>query len=98
MVFPPMSCFILAFRDGERRDDAADDESLGTEVGAEIVLGVAGQQRQHNAETNQVNEDRQEYEEERWFASHFQDAAHRLRVGLTKYLKNSFEILRCGSF
>ena len=48
----------------KRGDDAADDESLGAEIGTEIILRVAGQQRQHDAEADQVNEDRQENDEE----------------------------------
>jgi hypothetical protein len=39
-------------------------ETFGAEIGAEIILRVAGQQRQHDAEADQVNEDRQENDEQ----------------------------------
>ena len=54
----------------KRRDDAADDKTLGAEIGAEIILRVAGEQRQHDAEADQVDKDRQENNEERWLAFH----------------------------
>ena len=60
---------------GKRGDDAADDETLGGEVGAEIVLGVAGQQRQHDAEADQVNEDRQKNHEDGRLAIHVQKSS-----------------------
>ena len=40
----------------------ADDEAFALKR-AEIIFRVAGQQRQHDAEADQVNEDRQENDE-----------------------------------
>jgi len=48
----------------KRRDDRADDQAFLAERLAEIIFRVAGQQRQHDAEADQVNEDRQENDEE----------------------------------